>query len=32
MSRKLRRLDREVRSLDGCLMNINLQNCKDFLK
>ncbi len=32
MSEKLRRLDREVRSLDGCFMNINTQNCKDFLE
>ncbi len=32
MTEKLRRLEREVRSLDGCWMNINTHNCKDFLK
>ncbi len=32
MTEKLLRLEKEIRSLDGCFMTINTHNCKDFLK
>ncbi len=32
MTEKLLRLEKEIRSMDCGFMNINAQNCKDFLK